>query len=368
MRAVREIAETMSQGRSAVVVFPDWLVRDGIADAVLDVLRDAGSHVEFCDGGAEAPFPSRILATFGGDPVRDRAYDNWEMIISWEPWHGSCVILVGWEYGDIVSVLERWPPQLHASPLSAELRPKLIIAVRASDIERSVLTRLDRENVDVLWWWGVLDRLDTETRLAAIADRRLNIVDAAVVTEVAGWDLDCVDHLVEHWDRTTAGLPGAVRRYRENSPRDSAPEMSERLRAVEAPPAEYENWWRDGLIDRWGHSARVSPVLLGEKEVAQRQWIAHNRTFMPFIDEERDHFERKVVAAARPSVLEEVHRRDTDIIEIGPLAWLVNTGRVVIGRPEEKRLSAFRDLRNDLAHRIPVNDALRRRIIGYLDL
>jgi len=43
-------------------------------------------------------------------------------------------------------------------------------------------------------------------------------VDSAVITEVAAWDLRCTDFLAEQWDRTTAGLPSALKLYREQMP------------------------------------------------------------------------------------------------------------------------------------------------------
>jgi hypothetical protein len=94
--------------------------------------------------------------------------------------------------------------------------------------------------------------------------------------------------------------------------------------------------------------------------------MAHNRILIPHVDEERAHFEQLVLATATPRALADLDRRDDDIIEIGSLAWLVDTGRVDIGREERPRLKAFRDLRNALAHRMPVTDQLLHQIVEYL--
>lgn len=181
-RTIVEIVADLNAGRSVIIVFPDHLVEDGIADAVLDEIHTFGTSAPFCVATDSEPFPARILTTFGGDPVTDRDYDNWETIIDWRPWHGSWVLMAGWEHSDIATIVNRWPPQIHASGLALTERPKLVIGVRISDVERKAVTRLDRDTVAVHWWWGILDRLDTETRLTALVGRTLNPVDAAVIT------------------------------------------------------------------------------------------------------------------------------------------------------------------------------------------
>lgn len=366
-RALNDIAIDMNAGRTVVVVFPDHLVDDGTADNVIDELLQIGGSAVFCDSGPE-PFPTRILATFTHDLVPHRAYDSWESIITWENWHGSWVVLTGWNHHDVSTVVDRWPAQLHASSLHMGDRPKLLLGLRLCDVDRTRLKRLDRDTIAVHWWWGVLDRLDTETRLAGVAGRHLNLIDAAVITEVAGWDLDCVDFLTERWDRTTTGLPTAVRAYQASAPAVNTDVAAAGGAATTIPSADREKGWRDGLIDRWGHSLRHSPRILDDKGIAQRLWLAHNRTLIPLVDEERAHFENLILSVAKPHALDDLDRRDDDIIEIGALAWLATSGRVTIGRQNTDRLCTFRDLRNDLAHRNPVNDTLRKRIIGYLDL
>ena len=132
------------------------------------------------------------------------------------------------------------------------------------------------------------------------------------------------------------------------------------------PPVELEQAWQAGLVDRWGYSIRQAPHVLDEADVTQRLWIAHNRILIPHVEEERAVFERLVMEKASTAALEGLIRRDDDVIEIGSLAWLVDTGRVRIGRERRVRLQAFRDLRNDLAHRRPVSDRLLRHVTAYL--
>jgi hypothetical protein len=354
------------------MVFPDAAVESGTADAVLDDIATDGANAVFCDQSTE-PFPSRVITTFGADPVAMRGFDEWDTIIGWAAWHGSWVLVPGWEHVDLGEVVDRWPAQVQACGLPVDDRPKLVLAARLSDLPRATITRIDTSIVAVHWWWGVLDRLDTETRLAAIAARRSNPIDAAVITELSGWDLACTDYLAHHWDRTTAGLPVAIDAYKQCAPTSfdtsstSSTPPSPTRRGVTAPPAELEQAWRDGLVDRWGYSVRWAPRTLDDKAVAQRMWMAHNRILIPYVDEERAHFEQLILAKGTPRALADLDRRDDNIVEIGSLAWLVDSRRVDIGRDRRRRLQAFRDLRNALAHREPVADELLHRIVRYLE-
>lgn len=369
-RFVRDVAADLGLGKSVVLVFPDAMVESGVADAILDDIAAEGACTEFCEDSDE-PFPTRIISTFGEDPVSKRAFEEWDTIIGLPAWHGSWVLLPGWQHGDVAEIVDRWPAQITVCGLSASDRPKLVIAVRLADLPRKTITHLDTSSMAIHWWWGVLDRLDTETRLTAVSDRRLNAIEAAAITELSGWDLTCTGYLADNWDRTTAGLPAAVRSYqhRFSYPQCpvSTPAKSTTKRGVSAPPPELEQPWRDGLVDRWGHSIRWAPHTLDDAAVTQRLWMAHNRILFPHVDEQRVDYERMIRAKVSGNGLHDLWRRDDDIIEIGSLAWLVDTGRVEIGRENKHRLHAFRDLRNDLAHRRPITDDLLQRIINYLD-
>lgn len=366
-RFVRDVAASLQDGKSVVVVFPDSLVESGIADAMLDDLTTEGVRAVFCEQSSDT-FPTRVISTFGSDPVNERVFDEWDTIVGWKAWHGSWVFVAGWQHEDLAEIVARWPAQLKVCGLSAEDRPKLVIAARLADLERTTIAHLDEGDFAVHWWWGVLDRLDTETLLSGISARRFNPVDAAVIAEVAGWDLQCVEFLAAEWDRTTTGLPDAVRQYRaEIAGREPIQLPKGKKRRLQVPPADLEQLWRDGLIDRWGYSIRQAPHTLDDSAVAQRLWMAHNRILIPHVDEERADYERLILARASMASLEGLRRRDDDdVIEIGSLAWLVDTGRVDIGRQARLRLRAFRQLRNDLAHCRPIADELLGQISAYL--
>lgn len=366
-RFISRVAADLAAGRSVIVVFPDALVDSGVADAVLEDLEREGVSTAFCDRSAK-PFPERILTTFGADPRHESDSAEWDTIIGWEPWHGSWIFVPGWQHEDIDEVVDRWPAQLNACGLSVDDRPKLIIGVRLTDLSRTKIIHVDRNSVAVHWWWGVLDRLDTELRLAA-SNRTLNPIDAAVIVEVSGWDLECTDFLAAEWDRTTSGLCDALRCYRTQAADDChVPVVTGMRRGHTAPPAELEQSWRDGLVDRWGHGIRRAVHVTDQADVTQRLWMAHNRVLIQYVDEERADYEQMILAKAPRAALDDLrHREDDDIIEIGSLAWLVSSRRIDIGKAHRERLLAFRDLRNDLAHRRPIGDELLRRIAAYLE-
>ncbi|RBO92475.1 hypothetical protein DFR74_103118 [Nocardia puris] len=368
---VKEVVDDLTSGKSVVIVFPDVLVESSVADSMLHDVALEGARSEYCHSSAE-PFHSRVLTTFGADPAKEREFDEWDTIIEWEPWHGSWLVVPSWDHPDVAEIVRRWPAQLTACGLPVEHRPKMIIGVRLADLPRRIIAHLDRSAISVRWWWGVLDRLDTESLLVGLSECRLRPLDHAVITELSGWDLRFTRYLLDNWDRTTPGLAHTVHRYREtitNLPSsDPSSSGDAPRRRLTAPPADLEESWRDGLVDWWGQSLRWAPAVLDTTAISQRLWLAHSRVLMPHVDEERAHFERKIRIKATERALSGLFRRDDDIIEIGSLAWLVEYRGIDIGVHERGRLQAFRDLRNVLAHRNPVPDELLRRIADYLDL
>ncbi|MFC8044124.1 hypothetical protein [Nocardia sp. NPDC057353] len=370
-RFVRAVAADTVAGKSVVVVFPDAAVRSGLADAVLLDLEAEIPRAAFCAETA-APFPSRVLSTFGADPVADRHYEEWDTVARWEPWHGMCVLLPGWAHADVGTVVDRWPAQVIACGLPERQRPKLLVGVSLAELSRSALDRVDRLTTTVRWWWGVVDRLDTETHLAATSGTaELGPVAAAVIAELAAWDLSCIDFLVDDWDRTTAGLANSLARFRCNGRTASGngapePTLDRRVRSTAVPPADVEDGWRSGRVNRWGHTVRRAPADLGQAEIDQRVWLAHNRTLIPHVDDERAYFEKairgRIGAAGLVDVID-----SAEVIEIGTLRWLVDQGRVDLGRSQRARLQTFSRLRNKLAHRVPVDDDLLRQVARYLD-
>ncbi|PXW30383.1 UNVERIFIED_CONTAM: hypothetical protein DES50_108193 [Williamsia faeni] len=366
-RFIAQVVDSLNAGNTVIAVFPETSVESGIADAVLGAVHDENHSSEYCHADPDEPFHARVLATFGADPVATRDYDEWESIIRWEPWHGSWVFVSAWDHADVDAIVARWPAQVHASGLPAADRPKLVVGVRLSDVDRGTLDHLDYAHLSVHWWWGVIDSLDTQTRLAAVADRRLNPVDAAVVVELSVWDLACVDFLAAHWDRTTNGLAAAVHAYQQYAPADDSDHLSAAdRRPTTAPPAKRQQAWQDGLLEQWGHTTNRSPRILNDAAIRQRLWLAHNRTLIVHVDEERAHYEQLLRRKASHRALATLDQRDDEIIEIGALAHLVVAGWVDIDRVDRDRLYAFRDLRNALAHRTPVDDTLRARVIKYL--
>lgn len=366
-RFISRATADLATGKSVILVFPDATVASGTADAVLEDLATEGMRTAFCIESTD-PFPARVLATFGADQVRETDAAEWDTIIDWEPWHGSWVFIPGWEHDDAAEIIDRWPAQLNACGLTADDRPKLIIGVRLADLPRTKITHVDRNSVAVHWWWGVLDRLDTELRLATTFGATLSSVHTAVIVEVSGWDLACTDFLASEWDRTTSGIYGTLRDYREQAGGSSdIPAITRTRGGPTAPPAELEKSWREGMVDWWGHGVRWTAIAADNDEVRRRLWMAHNRALIQYVDEERAHFEEMILKKAARDTLNDLRHRDDDIIEIGSLAWLIETRRVDLGKADRERLQTFRNLRNALAHRKPVGDELMRRVVSYLE-
>lgn len=366
-RFSRQVVADFEAGKSVVVVFPDTAVRSGLADALLDEVTASFPQRLYCVESME-PFPCRILDTFGADRLIDRDFYEWDTFIRWEAWHGQGVTIQAWEHPDVGTILERWPAQLVACGLSNHERPKLVIGVRLSDVSRTALHRLDRHTMSVHWWWGALDRLDTEFTLMSMPSAGdLNPVELAVISEVSSWDLNCAEYLLEHWDRATASIEQVVCDYRHDA-NVEALQIADSLRTTAGssqPPADVEDNWNDGEIEWWGHGLKRGPAHLGPGDLRQRVWLAHNRTLMSHVDDERAQFEQKIIKAV-PERLRTQYVRDDDIIEIGSLKRLVDQRVVFLSSGDRARLHSFWRLRNDLAHRNPVEDELLTEIFSYL--
>lgn len=356
-----------------VLVFPDRAVADGTADQIVNELL-ATTTSSCALERSDDPFPVRVLSSFGACGSELTDYDDWDTVIDWTGWHGQTVMVPAWEHADVSDIIVRWIPQPRAASLGPDRTPTVLIATSLEHTDRAVLDRLDPTVVSVHWWWGVFDRLDTELQLSAVtlSGPTTDVVAAAVMVELAGWDMSCLHHLVENWDRRTEGATVAVTAWQRAHGQTASSLVGQwdhprEERLPSSPPLSMQDAWRHGRVDRWGQHIRFAPHVIDEAEIRRRMWLAHNRALIGHVEEERAYFEKIIRSVVSDADLAKLDSRSDQIIELGPLLWLShNASSVRLSRADERRLSHFRRLRNDLAHQIPVSDAVLATTQTYL--
>jgi hypothetical protein len=296
-----EIIRTrVDRGNSVVVGLPGWAVGDGGFCSGLLRAIDRGPD-EIDDSGAWA----RPLASLVAD---------WFSIDDVEPGPDAPAALARHRilHGRVIAI--RIPSDDEHSARWAGFARKFAAAARAVEIaERPRLILLSRKTcaaalagseplVSDLWWWGVLDRLDTALhvrgRLAGgpggSGGSDQLVRDA--ITEVAGFDLRLADHLAGGWDGSYETLPAELKRFGDSSwpPPHALPEsLPHSSTALGVPPAPLLPIWDQGLADRWD----AFPVYLhacvvpSAADLRSRVWRAQIRVLMPTIDEERARIE-----------------------------------------------------------------------------
>ena len=173
-RLIQEVVAEIERGVSVVLVMPDHMVStDGTAEAVLTRIADlANAVVAPPEPGDGVGLVEHIVNTIGRDRSWDPGLDPWRDLVAWPPMRGLAIVLKSWTT-DVRRVLERWRPLLTDSRLPPADRPVLVFAVRRGDLapepgRRVVSNPLDGADdslMRTIWWWGVIDRLDTEVHL-----------------------------------------------------------------------------------------------------------------------------------------------------------------------------------------------------------
>lgn len=236
-----------------------------------------------------------------------------------------------------------------ASALPAAERPQFLILCGPED--RAVL-RANRLPVSEVWWWAVVDRLDTMIAAARALGAEADPIRVSCITEVCGFDTEFAAALSQAWDGGLSSLMDTVAHASQTQARaQDSPTLTASLRTP--PPASLIADWDAGLVNAWGrYHPFVSPIALPPESRAQvlhtRLWRGQLRELMPLIDEERGRLEAWVQRG------EITDRAATFPMEIGPLAHMVTSDPAISQRSSRTRRDAahwLRRARNDLAHR-----------------
>jgi hypothetical protein len=206
-----------------------------------------------------------------------------------------------------------------------------------------------------LWWWGVLDRLDTALHVQRrLASRESDDLLRDAITEVASYDLHLGDYLVDEWDGDESSLAAVLGDYTgPDWPSIRVPaQLPHSSTSWDAPPSHVVPLWNAGLADAWD-SFRVClhPCSLPAQGLRQRVWRAQIRCLMPLIDEERARIEDWIRSEIRGLPKEKV-------FEPGDLFSLIQDNPRLKnwrGGHRKRLIYWLRDARNMLAHMTPLS-------------
>lgn len=238
-----------------------------------------------------------------------------------------------------------------ARPIAVTDRPRLLIVGGHG----SATALAGADPLAELWWWGVLDRLDTALHVQRLlASRESNDLLRDSITEVAGYDLNLADYLADEWDGDESSLAAVLGGYTgPDWPSVPVPaQLPRSSTSWDAPPSQVIPLWNAGLADAWD-SFRVClhPCSLPAQGLRQRVWRAQIRCLMPLIDEERARIEDWIRTETRGLPKEKV-------LEPGDLFALVQDNpRLKSWRGGHRRRLIYwlRDARNMLAHMTPLS-------------
>jgi hypothetical protein len=255
------------------------------------------------------------------------------------------------------------------------------------------LTALPKPDVVVRhqWWWGVIDRLDV---LVSLQSRRPSGPDADIrlgmVVELAGFDLDLAEHLLQEWDGSLALLPDLLRDFGARIGRfptdgDASPPFRLDLGRAEAGgavPVLLRPHWDAGTVELWDsapvwHRSVLADVARtaadAQREIRRLVWRAQVAMLLPSVE-----FARHAIArgAAREvqrmgpgSPLRKRYPTDASIerLDYDDLGKLLGGLRSGHRRKEvTKVFGELRWFRNEIAHVNPLEPANVLRILAVI--
>lgn len=367
---VERVTQDLDSGHSVVVVFPNSLILDGRADAVLDAIAAlAGADLVASDGAPH--LTRRIVDGLGYGPEWRPSHDPLWDLAHWTALAGLTAALRSWEH-DVTPVLARWESLLHEAGRGPEQRFRLLLGVGSEQVSAAGLERTPPLFVRLHWWWGVIDRIDTDLHIRAkTLGGPADPLQHAQLLEAIAWDLPLIGRLRPEIPDFPTRLIRALPRPADGpSPGDIPATVREHdrlsLEGRSAPPPLVRSIWDRGDLDIW--DGRYRPRLQSISaagDLPTLLWRAQVRVLFPYVEEHRALLARVFQHRARESRL---GTSDEDTLELGEMYALVRQGRIRLPRDEWEMLKAARDVRNDLAHGRPAAPKPLHRLLEAMPL
>jgi hypothetical protein len=368
-RFAQGLRDLLGRGTTVTVRLPAATAPPSLRRATLPGLRrDELRSVRLRDlgeGGSENHLAAQLASELGlefpvGTPVDATSLATATSL-------GRTVVWVEVRPGDPPELVRRWLALVgrYADAVKNRApsdRPTLVTAITGAF---DGLPTGSDDQVEDVWWWGVLDRVDTLVHVAerTRSDRRIGPDLASMIVEVAAHDLDLADTLIERWDgdvTVACELLAAHAEQRGWNALKVPPMVGEHDR----PPELGSAAWHAGALERWEpdgtqlHGACDGTL---RATVESRIWRAQLQTVFPDLERLRRSLSSWVAenAALIPQAWAD---SDPKAMELGELKDLVE--HVGVLRHDQTRREALRwatKARNDLAHLRPLDGSNLRR-------
>lgn len=364
-RFIDRVCVDVAAGRSVVVVFPQAAVASGLADRVVDsVGSQAGAGLVDSDG---THLPTQVAETLGFLEDWRPGADPWWDLAHWRALGGRAVAIRSWEHR-VSTVLERWEALTHEASRAPAERLRLVVGVGLEDVLRAGLERTPPLHLAVHWWWGVIDRIDTELDLRRREPPQDRLQHAEQVERIA-WDLGSQranepgdeDHETHgrspdrECQRATGPLPRMALDH------ERAPRIHR-----EVPPVSLREAWDLGMVELW--DGRFRPRVgdhTGAIELGVLRWRAQVQILFPYLEEHRLKLQHAFVPKAKEAGLS---ADASDTWEIGEMYAAVNNCGVRLSLNTYEHLRAAREVRNALAHGRPADEKYLGQLLRVIPL
>ena len=352
------VCSDVEAGRSALLVFPRSIIDVGLANDVVDIVgaRLGAGQVQQGKGH----LPTMVAEALDYLDEWRPSGDPWWDLAHWPAMRGRAATLRSWEH-DVVGLVHRWEALTHEAGSEPTERLCLVVGAGLADVEATHLDRTPSLHFSVHWWWGVIDRLDTELSLR----RRFGVLDPlahAELVERTSWD-------ISDMARTSAGMRSDFVGAEGNTVDGPCPPRMamNHDRAVGAsrktPPVAVRPWWDRGEVDVW--DGRYRPSGSGpwaDSESKELRWRAQVQILFPYLEEHRRRIQQDFLPKARQAGLA---IDPDDAWELGQMFWAARDNQVKVSLQTYEHLKRARNVRNALAHGRP---AERRDIEALLEI
>jgi hypothetical protein len=349
-RVVREIIDAVDEGRSVVLVRPDWTTLDGLVEALQAAVDRSWIRIDLDHLNAR---PGRLVQRLHeylgleGDPL-DATVSSIEsapQLAGRALWFTGGAEADGGALAHLLTTFAKLTTKRAQAPVFvACLTLAQVHPVPASD---AGLLRL--------WWWGRIGPLDTRIVVDDAMPLPRVLGDVDVVAELATFDLGLADQLARAFTgHTDDDVRGAL------VPRAWDDVFGLEMDAVESsdgPPLQLIDAWDAGLVEWWGDHVSAHAGCLCEhrpQDLRRRVWRGHVAAAMPFIEVRRQslaawlHDRRGLVGA-------DYRRNDIREMECGEIYFvLTKHPRLRSTRAAWDLAVALRHARNALAHLQPL--------------
>lgn len=357
-----------------MILFPTASVDSGLADAVLEEIAN------FAGADQLAPSPEQtilgaIFDAAGLDPPGGAPSERWQSVANAPSLAGVAFTLASWQ-ADLSDVLRYWPRAVHArTSTTTGSPPSLVVGVRYGDIDDSMIDGIDPLHVHVMWWWGVIDRVDTLVHIhKQTSEPPIRLVMEAAA-EVSGWNFELSELLWERWDGDFETLETALHAC-VSELSDQGESIPDQLNlapghgsAADRPPAAWRQAWDEGQVDLWDGVGRVR-LPLGNVDALV--WRAQSTVLFPWLEAQRQRIQPLFLdriskgdllqlingnsTPAHVTYFHELPSVDEAVLEFSAMHYAIVSGKARVPDGLRGEIRVLRDIRNALAHGSPANN------------